>query len=490
MFMQAATFGDIAALKLMMKCGFTTETRADDQSTALHCAARNGQAETVQYLLKNGASCGIKNEKRRLPVHEAILGSDTETAKILIEHTSGTLFSDEEEHTERSLAQTKNIEIFELYAYHRGTSFTASHAVEIFHGAIRAKNDTMIAALLSRSDIDVNSHNRRAWAPVHLAAGIGNAKAMDLFLASDRIDKSLTTRYSRMNALHVAASKGHTKVVKQLLDFNFDVHSLDRRQRTPLHLAVVVGMLETITLLLNEGKSDPLRQDRKGYTPLQCAVSKRHWEAVQLLLEYLDPITTCSPTHTESVKKDFTKKDLVSRLLCHVDFKDPNLVLPGWEGLTMLHQAAEKGDCEVMEVLLAHEKIDVNVGNWYLSTPLMAAAGFRQIEAVRLLLRHPEIDVNQKNKPGSTALYYAKDYRHQEIVDLLLSHGAIDDEDINEAKTVTQTSNTSMTENNSHMHSIPLQSEHQNDPELNLDDFMEDIMDWDDLSDAENETSE
>ena len=68
-----------------MNSGFTTETEADDRSTALHCAARNGQSKTVQYLLGKGASIYALNEKDRLPLHEAFLSSDVDTVRVLIE---------------------------------------------------------------------------------------------------------------------------------------------------------------------------------------------------------------------------------------------------------------------------------------------------------------------------------------------------------------------------------------------------------------------
>ncbi|NP_001088043.1 ankyrin repeat domain 13A L homeolog [Xenopus laevis] len=64
-----------------------------------------------------------------------------------------------------------------------------------------------------------------------------------------------------------------------------DVEQLDPRGRTPLHLAVSLGHLETARVLLRH-KADVTKENRDGWTVLHEAVSTGDPEMVQLVLQY------------------------------------------------------------------------------------------------------------------------------------------------------------------------------------------------------------
>lgn len=466
--MQAASSGDITTLELLMNSGFTTETRADDGSTALHCAARNGQAKTVQYLLRKGANCDVNNHSYRKPLHEGFLGGDLDTVKVLIEHMPEGHMRWRDLHY---LARVKNIEVFRFYAQHSKTSFGAESANKLFRNALPAKNDALAAALIERQDIDVNGYVT-GHVPILDAARYGNAKAMELLLASDRVDKRRITTYYGSNALHLASSHGHADIVEQLLRLNFDVESLDTSQRNPLQLAARGGHLGIIKLLVNEWGANLSHSDRYGLTPLHHAAFKAHWECAHVLLEYID-----SKSHEDAVgmkvaNTEFVTKDVVTRLLDSAAFNNPNLPYSR-SGSTLLHRVAYKGDLEAIEVLLTHDEIDVNATDDWRRSPLLTAVDKHQIEAVRLLLQHPQIDVNQKCRWGSTALSRARGSRHQEIVDLLLSHGAVDDRARNASTKTTEASSSPTTVKAGHIYNTLLQPQQKFGPEFDFGIFME-----------------
>ncbi|KAJ6283451.1 ankyrin repeat-containing domain protein [Bipolaris maydis] len=456
LFMRAAASGDIPALELLMNCGYTTDTRADDQSTALHCAARSGQARTVQYLLERGASCEAWNDKYRTPLHEAILSSDSDTVKVLIQHKSEDYRTYLSSHPLRYVAKTRNIEIMELYLENQGTEIKAANANLMFRYALQANNDTLVAALLVRPDIDVNRKDYNGRAPLHYAAQRSNAKTMSLMLASDRIDTSSTAEWRMLTIIHIAARYGNIEVVKQLLR--------------------------------KDDKAVSFR-DREGKTPLYYAAFKRHWEVVHLLLQHASCVNHCDPTSKPPENGEFVKKDTVSALLNHSDFGDPNLVGPAFSDGPLLHCAARSGDDEAVTVLLAHENTDVNQTNGFCENPLMAAAEHGHIEVVRLLLQHPKIDVDIKDRSHLTPLRIARLNSHQEIVDLLLSYGAIDDEEANLSTTTMETSGTPMTQDTTHTHDMDLQ-ELDTDPDFDVEGFIEGMPDWKGFSEGEDEMVE
>ncbi|EUC43367.1 hypothetical protein COCMIDRAFT_101049 [Bipolaris oryzae ATCC 44560] len=452
-FMRAATSGDIPTLELLMDFGFTTDTRAEDQSTALHCAARSGQERTVQYLLDKGASCETFNDKRRRPLHEAILSGNLDVVKALFQHKSEGYRPCSDDVTRICVAETRNIDILEWYMENQGTESTAADVGWIFHSALRANNDTLLAALLVHPDIDVNRKDEHGYAPIHHAARWGNAKVMSLMLASDRIDISSGTRGKELMAIHIAAQYGNIEVFEQLL---------------------------------SSDNNDVSRRDGEGYTPLHHAAFTGHWEAVHLLLRY-----TSSTSHRDSINRppengEFIKKDVVSELLNHAGFRGPISVRPGQRKRSLLQYAAKRQDDEVMAVLLAHEEIDVNRHIGYRSNLLAKAAGHGHIEVVKLLLQHPKIDVNLKDRRNRTLLERARFNSRQEIVDLLLSHGAIDNE-VKSLTTPTKTTNIPMALDVGHLHDMDLQLDSENGPEFSLEGFFEGIPDWKEFSDAEDE---
>lgn len=424
-FMQAAISGDITTLDSLMGFGFSVDTRADDQSIALHCAARSGQARTVQYLLDKGASCNTFNDKRRQPLHEAILSGDSDTLKALIQYTSEGKRPCINEDTMPYLALTKNMEVFDLYAGRLGIELTATDATKMLDYAIRADNDTIVAALLEHPQIKLDEVDKQGHAPIHKAAFHGSSKVMSVMLASGRIDTSLTTRPRNMSAIHVAARYGRTEIIEQMLHLVNRINYFDHNQCTALHHAAASGKLDTIALLLSKGSHNAQFRDRWDYTPLHYAAFNGHWKAVQLLLEYASPENDCDSMNKPPENEEFIKKDVVSALLNHADFCNQNIVGTGGEGENLLQRAARSGDDEVTAVLLAHEKIDVN--RFSSSSPALILAARRgHIEVVRLLLEHPEIDVNSREFNRDTPLVGAASRGHIEVVRLLLQHPEID----------------------------------------------------------------
>ena len=65
-------------------------------------------------------------------------------------------------------------------------------------------------------------------------------------------------------ALHYAAMKGHSEVVKLLVDKGADVMSEDTEGQTAMHWAVDGGHLEVIKMLVAKG-ADVGKQDAQGY---------------------------------------------------------------------------------------------------------------------------------------------------------------------------------------------------------------------------------
>ena len=118
------------------------------------------------------------------------------------------------------------------------------------------------------------------------AAKFGNIKEMKRLLALQDIQVNQVRRIDGGTPLIIAAYKGHSEVVKLLLDKkDIQVNQGDRCGATPLIHAAKKGHLEVVKLLLERDNIHVNQGDKYGYTPLSLAAMQGRSELLKLLLE-------------------------------------------------------------------------------------------------------------------------------------------------------------------------------------------------------------
>ncbi|KAF2148556.1 ankyrin, partial [Myriangium duriaei CBS 260.36] len=101
---------------------------------------------------------------------------------------------------------------------------------------------------------------------------------------------------------------------------------------------------------------------------------------------------------------------------------DPNL--GGGQFDKPIIAATQKAELQMLKLLLAAPRIDVNVvGGSNRSTPLINAATYMSLEAISALLEK-NADINAQNDEGDTALIMAALNGEKECVELLVTEGA------------------------------------------------------------------
>ena len=81
-------------------------------------------------------------------------------------------------------------------------------------------------------------------------------------------------------ALHVAARKGHTDKVRELLKTGADVNAWDKHRVTALHRAAWKGHTDTVRELLKNG-ADVNARDKYGQTALHRAAYRGHIDTLR-----------------------------------------------------------------------------------------------------------------------------------------------------------------------------------------------------------------
>ncbi|XP_033750474.1 death-associated protein kinase 1-like isoform X3 [Pecten maximus] len=199
-------------------------------------------------------------------------------------------------------------------------------------------------------NIDLTAANRHGETAVHMAASGGHTEVLK-FLQAKGVDISIQDKNGD-SAVYWAARQGHLDVLRHLKDENVPLDSQNKSGESALHVAARYGHAAVVDFLCSAGSNVNL-QDNLGETALHSA----SWHGFLRIVTSL-----CS----SGAKIDADNK----------------------EGETALHNASARGYLDVVKILLDY------------GAP-----------------------VNQMDKRGGTALYLACNRRHSNIAMVLLHAG-------------------------------------------------------------------
>lgn len=160
-----------------------------------------------------------------------------------------------------------------------GFSISNAGSFEDFFAAIKQDDAKTVSGLIQRG-FDPNTRNVAGEHPLMLALREPSPKVLAALLAWPKIDVEVRNRQDE-SPLMIAALKGMTDVVRQLLDKGADVN---KPGWTPLHYAATHGHLQIMNLLLEEHAYVDA-ESPNGTTPLMMAAMYGTPSAVKLLLE-------------------------------------------------------------------------------------------------------------------------------------------------------------------------------------------------------------
>ena len=243
-------------------------------------------------------------------------------------------------------------------------------------------------------------------------------------------------------ALIVAVRKGDKDVVELLLDGGADANLQNEDGNTALMTAAMKGDKNIVQLLLDNG-ADANLQNKDNNAALHWAASKGYKDIVELLLDKGANVNLYNTNDTPLLIAAFKGDEDIVKLLLD---RGADLNLKGKTGFTVLDvakdakiqdlikqkkqkelddqffKAVEDNDKEAAEELLK-QGADVNIQRNEL-TALMYVADNGNKDMVQLLLADPRIDVNIQNEYGDTSLIWAAAKGYEDIVALLLDKGA------------------------------------------------------------------
>lgn len=208
------------------------------------------------------------------------------------------------------------------------------------------------------------------------------------FLISNGAAFDHDMRNSAGESLFMAAVRTHHFELAELcLAFRPNIDGVDQAGDTALLLAAWKGDVEAVQFLLEKGANCGVR-NALGETPIMVALKTDRLEVAEMLLPYIQSLDNNSDVLLD----------------------------------TLLLNAVEKGDVQVIEFLIGHSA-NVNARNSAGQTPLAIAIQNGQLSIAALLLEKGA-DIEVRDHIGNTPLMTAVYFGSPAAVQLLLHHGA------------------------------------------------------------------
>lgn len=399
----AALKDDLKMMQMLVAAGANVKAATRiDSITPIVLAAKNGNAEIVEALLKAGADPNAATSTGATVLMLAAMSGSTNAAKVLLDRGADV-----------NAKENKNGQTALMFA-------AWENRADVIRLLIHRGADTgVVTKVLELNEPRIDDDGN----PLPARYGRGGAPP----------DPGGDSFMGGLTALLLASRDGHLEAVQALVEGGANVNQVSAsEQSSPMVIAIANGHYTVGKYLLDRG-ANPNIANLDGLTPLYATVNMRY-----------APVSWAPNPVTDQEKVD--SLDLIRALLAKG--ANPNARLTrklwfsptshntGWvdsAGSTAFWRAAQSSDIEAMKILVAggaDPKLASNNGD----TPLMVAAGigwignFNQnapdswMAAVKFCLELGN-DINAQDAKGYTALHGAASRGDEEMIEYFVAMG-------------------------------------------------------------------
>ena len=380
-----------------------TDTRGN---TALMLAAKNQQTEMLELLLDRGADSGITNRKNQSAV-DFVYAAD----------------------------------------YPAGQNLLAGYGLG--PGAATAATQVSEISIVDKFKATVEQHGGRYadWPLLNIAIELGEIPLSQEIIAQEpELD---ATDPDGNSAVHVAARKGDSVTLSELVEHGANINATNARNETALYLAVESTCLKCVNLLL-AGNADPSIASKLKITPLEVAILNDKAEIAGVLITAKSGYAGIHRALILTIQKDMeglgralikhdsqlgsfddkqrsvlwysADRGLIKTSALLIDSGKIDINGKDANGHGALAQAVRNGDLPMVRLLI-EKGADVSVRTNAANTLLMLAVLAKNAAIVELLLTRAS-EVNAQDQVGDTALMLAAGSAQNDIVEMLIEAGA------------------------------------------------------------------
>ncbi|KAM9706978.1 protein phosphatase 1 regulatory subunit 12B isoform 3-T3 [Dama dama] len=229
-FLAACSSGDTDEVRRLLARGADVDTANVDGLTALHQACIDENLDMVKFLVENGASVNQQDNEGWTPLHAAASCGYLNIAEYFLNHGASVGIVNSEGEVPSDLAEEPAMKDLLLE---------------------QVKKQGLDLEQARRQEEQQMLQDARQW------------------LNSGRIVDARQAR-SGATALHVAAAKGYSEVLRLLIQAGYELNVQDHDGWTPLHAAAHWGVKEACSILA-EALCDMDVRNKLGQTPFDVA---------------------------------------------------------------------------------------------------------------------------------------------------------------------------------------------------------------------------
>lgn len=281
--MLAASKGLYSIVQFLCEQNDYTQSVDNKGLNALHHAALNGQAKTIEQLVSHGFAINaienpatpkkMERNLKRTALHIAALHGHVDAVSTLLSLGADLTLEDSAQNTvfEYAVISKKNqlLQLLQqLDAYHQ-----KARDIPLLLAAAKANNVEMLSQLIL-CEVNLNGTDTSGLTALHLAAINNSIQFVRLLLSGKDIAIDLTDKEG-MTPLHYAATLGHVGLIDALLNAGAKINYKNNSQPTALFMACAQGHLGAVTSLLAH-KADFTITSTEGLTPAQHALINGH----------------------------------------------------------------------------------------------------------------------------------------------------------------------------------------------------------------------
>jgi len=271
--------------------------------TALHIAAIKDLADIAAVLLARGAEVDLQDAQGNTALNLAVKNGSVGILPVLIQYNASLFVSDKQGKSPLQTALQQNPEIIPKLITQANVGRQDAAGNTVLHLAASQGLENLADILLKLgagtgtrnlqglSPLDEAlqfaqslPHSKIAWKLTRQGSPAPNDKNVDYFWRAAQADNANMTFEQGTSALHLAAARGHTGLLKMLTTQGASVQATDLPGNTPLHSAVEAGNIDAAAWLIDKG-ADVNAKDFNNNTTLHLALTSRNpTEMVTFLL--------------------------------------------------------------------------------------------------------------------------------------------------------------------------------------------------------------
>ncbi|WP_213106438.1 ankyrin repeat domain-containing protein [Candidatus Protochlamydia amoebophila] len=237
----------------------------------------------------------------------------TEKKRLLSQLEVGTIFTacelNDDQFLEQELAKLGNWNILSRRSKKTFVNQMHSEGFTPLHSACY-HNHLRIVKILMENGADATALDKYGYQSIHWAAKQGAYMIVRHLLGGNNKKELVNARgeYGR-TPLHMSVYNGRLQTTQLLIEAGANINAqvnADDNLLTPLHNCVIQGNVKMVQLLTSYEKLDVCVKDSKGFTPLYHAVVDGHTLIVEYLLNHqswCNPLDSQDPNSLESLVK-------------------------------------------------------------------------------------------------------------------------------------------------------------------------------------------